>query len=320
MTLAGPLTTATVLALGLALTGQNLPPELRKRDAVKFDPVLPDAMRPAVVEASKAELDAKRGVGNAVQILKAERRKFAGDRLMEMALDLRIAASVLRARFSNNNKVETQVALQQALSTYSKLDLTEPGLNEWLNRTIAATAEVDPVLADRRPLKIALLVRGAGLDKRDIETRLNKALDNAGFSMTRTPVKQADFVLKLASDQVREEDGTKPVVRVTLGIEQLEAGRVEWRQGFFRTSEAPKLDTAIAANLDWLVRIGGRDMLFRWFTEKGLSGAVVTQPGGDHAGHGHGPGGTPGPGTTAPRVRLPSGGRTEPAPPKVKGR
>ncbi len=138
------LSLAFVLATFVA---QNVPPELRRNQQRGFDPVLPEIIRPAVERASKAELDPKRGAGNAVEILKAERKKFQGAQDIQLAIDVRVAATMLRSRFATNEKVTEPERLQQALSTFSKLDMSEPGLKEWTERAIALLPEVKAELS-----------------------------------------------------------------------------------------------------------------------------------------------------------------------------
>ncbi len=300
--------TTIALLLGAALATQNTPPELSRKQLV-IEPTLPEVLRKTVSRASDAELDPKRGTGNAVQILRDEKRKYDGRQVIAMALDLRVAAAVIRTRFLHNQKVGEPARWQQAVSTFSKLELAEPGLATWIDRMLAKNPTAKGKLLGKpgaRPIKVAVLTRGGGMNKGAIHERLRLRFGDAGFDIERVPVAKADFLFKLASDEVREgDDGT--VVRVTLDVEQMHDGKTEWRKSFYRTSRAAKLRDAIDANVDWLIRVGGRDVVFRGFVEAGLEATEMKAPSGGHDHRGHGP-----------KVTLPNKGKTQPKPPSRK--
>lgn len=317
---------ATLLFLVLAT--QNLPPELRTQRTV-IDPVLPEVLRPAVAQASEAELDPKRGTGNAIEILKAERKKREADPLLATPLDLRIAATVLRARFSTNVKVAEPARFEQALSTFSRLDLTEPGFAAWLQKALEKHSELDAKYkgpkGTARTIPVAVLIRGSGLDKKAAFEMFEKGLAPLGFKLTRAEVKDAAFVIKLAADDQRADDGS-PAVRVTLEVERPVGGKVAWNQSLYRTVTSKNPASAVVSALDWLVRVGGRDMLFQWLKENGLENAVMAlSQGHDHAHEGSMPS-RPGDARApeAPpvrgegRVSLPKGGVEPPPPPAPK--
>jgi hypothetical protein len=252
----------------------DVPPELRKRGNEGYDPILPDAIRAAVKDASEAELDPKRGPGNAMQILSAERDKHAGDAELQMALDIRKSATMIRTRFIHNPKVEEPTRYEHALSTFSKLELGEPGLATWLSLALEKKPGAVQILGAGRPISVAVLTRGSGLAKPAVVEAFKQALASAGSRLESQPLEQAAFALKLGADEARDEGGTSSV-RVTLDIERLEKGRAVWRSGMFRTSRAKTPAAAIQASLEWLARIGGRDVLFRWLSEEALPNAVV---------------------------------------------
>jgi len=262
---------------------QNLPPELQRKRSRSIDPALPDSIRKVVISASKAELDPKRGLGNALQILRAERKNWRDEPQTLMALELRLAATLLRSRFVNNKRQKEPERYQQALSTFSKLELSEPGLRTWINRTLAKNPKVQKKLRPKKrtqAISVAILTRGSGLDSKPISKQLKKRLGDVGFPIRKTPVKTARYLLKFGSDEVRNAAG-KPVVRVSLNIESRVKGRAVWQQTFFRTSEASVLAEAIDENIDWLLKVGGRDLLFNWLRFNGLEG-VFMKIGGDH--------------------------------------
>jgi hypothetical protein len=280
---------AAALLLSASLLGlaQPLPAELNSNQERRgFDPVLPATIAPAVARAVEAELDAKRGTQNAVEILKAEQRRISGDRDLELSLNVRLAAAVLRARFSSNDKVEKAVGLQQALSTYAKLDVSDPGLAAWIERAVEATPAAKEAFAKTgRKIEVALFARGEGLDVDAFSKRLSSLVSASGFTLVKKPPKQTVFLLKLSADQVREA-GKAPAVRVTLEIsKELPA---PLKRSLFRTVEAKDADVAMAAAVEWLARIGGRDLIFHWMAEHGLPEALPMTPrSSGHGGHGH---------------------------------
>src|SRR5688500_12538865 len=103
--------------------------------AAQLDPTLPDDVRPIVEQAVKAELDPKRGSGNAVEILKAEKTKF-NDPAKGLSIDLRMAAIDLRRRFLTDERFPVPIRWEQALSTFARLELSEPGVKEWIDEAL----------------------------------------------------------------------------------------------------------------------------------------------------------------------------------------
>lgn len=319
------------IALLIALTAaQPVPPELSQKKRPGVDPFLPADVRPSVERASEAELDPKRGPGNAVEILKAEKQRFAGDPQLSIAFDLRIAATVLRTKFLENASAPEPIRYAQALSTYSKLDLTDPGLGTWIARTIEHSPDAKAKLGTpaKRKIKLAISAQGSGLDKDAIFSELKRALAGAGVTLEKAPIATAQYAAKLATLEVRGSD-QRSTVRATLQLEALDHGKPIWRTSLFRTMEGPEPKAALSAAVDWLVRIGGRDLLFDWLERSGLEGARMQAPKQDHAhddGHGHGAPprvATPAPGSKdAPKVRLPTrgGGHEPPPPPRGGGR
>lgn len=279
-------TGALALSLGLSLVTQLLPPELKPQDERRgFDPVLPPSIAAAVARAVEAELDPKRGTQNAVEILKAEQRRVSGDRDLEMPINVRLAATVLRARFASNDKVEKNVGLQQALSTYAKLDITDPGLSAWIEKAVEATPAAQAAFKKTgRKIELAVLARGEGLDAAAFSARMSALVRDAGFTVVKKPPKQATYLMKLAAEQIRSADAA-PMIRVTL--ELLKDGPAPLKKTLFRTVEAAKPEIAVAAALEWLARVGGRDLVFHWMAENGLPDALPMTPRSGHGGHAH---------------------------------
>jgi hypothetical protein len=315
--------TATAVLLTLSLVGQSIPPELRVAQPRTIDPALPSMLRVAVEQASSAELDAKRGPGNAVELLKAARDQQT-DVPLKLQLDLRIAGVLLRARFSQDPKQPPTTRVARALSTYSRLDLTEPGLGEWIKRAVAASAPATQArfaAKDGRRLRLAVTAQGAGVDAEAFSRELTRVYGTLGVQVVKTAAKDADYVAKLAALDVRDEGG-RTAVRVTMDLAAARGEEPRWRTTLFRTSLAANPKDALAASVDWLVRIGGRDLLFAWLDAQGLEGVKMQAPAGDghghhdHDGHDHGGSGrVPITGGAAPpRIQLDPGGR-QPSPP-----
>ncbi|MBI4818775.1 MAG: hypothetical protein HY791_21070 [Deltaproteobacteria bacterium] len=298
------------------LVSQNVPPEFRQSKTTFVDPALPSTLVSAVKKAADAELDPKRGAGNAIEILKAERANHASDPAMLMAIELRVAATVLRSRFLSEKTPEAARA-QKALSTFSKLDLREPALPGWLDRALVANPDVKKKLEKRggRTIRVAYLVRGSGLDSGRVHAAFAPLFEAIGFKLERAPAEKASYVIELAADEARDAAGA-PVVRLALELERTEGGRVTWRQNLFRTSEGPSASPAIALGLDWIAAIGGRELLFHWLAEQGMMGVLMRPPSpGGHQEQDH----EPAPENTN-RVRIPKATGSEPPPPKLQAR
>lgn len=294
-----------------ALWAQPLPPELNKQQRLLVDPVLPETLRGLIARASEAELDPRRGTGNAMEIIKAEKPRYAGDQKLSVALDLRLAALVLRSKFLGNSAAPEEVRYTQALSTYSKLDLTDPGLGAWIERTIAHVPEAKAGLgnAKARSFTVAVQTQGTALARDAIFADLKRHLASAGVTLVQATPANASYRIKLAGLEARDEGG-RATVRVAMEI----SGPSAWKTSLFRTTEAKDAKQAVDAAVDWLLRIGGRDVLFHWLTQHGLKGAMMVTPQGDGHDHGHGPA-TPAPVRVEPPPQSPGSVRI----PKISG-
>gem|GEM_PF-3235666 len=264
--------TTSLLSSSSIVQAQNLPPELKRSKRNSIDASLPEVLRPVVEKAAQAELDKKRGTGNALQILRAEREKYQDSPTTLTSLELRIAATVLRARFLQNKKAEASARTQHALSTFARLDLTEPGLPGWLNKTFKQFPAVRRKATGRKnPVRVAILGRGTGINKDKIYKQLKSMFRPLGIELQKTSVKKAKYLISLASDEVRSPNTKGTVVRVMLRINAREKTSQPWRQSYYRTSKAKKLEDALTENITWLLKIGGRDLLFDWLRVHGLS-------------------------------------------------
>ncbi|MBK8012101.1 MAG: hypothetical protein IPK13_12195 [Deltaproteobacteria bacterium] len=282
----------------------------------QVDPYLFSEVREAIERASEAETDPHRGTDNALEILRGRRAEVAADARLAQALDLRIAGTVIRAHFLSKTKVPPAHRWAQALSTFSRLDLTEPGLVTWIQKAGSekAAAVASGTTTKKRsikppttpPIKAVILTRGTHLVRAALERQLEAAFASSGVRVNFVPAAEADFVLKLSAEDAAPRNGGRSTdqantasdsdsdsdsdanpssvsgsgsavassrstaqryVRVTLDIERIEGGRLRWRHSVFRTSAASRLDVAVDAGVDWVLRIGGRDVLFRWLGE-----------------------------------------------------
>ncbi len=307
-------------AIALTLAAQAGAPE-------RVDPALPEVLRPTIEKAAEAERDDKRGPSNAQAVLDAEMDRHRDPNLV-IALKLRHAAIELRKKLLANERLPEAIRWEKAFSTFARLDLTEPGLAEWFDLTLANHAYAKKKLATKkqRTLEAALLVRGADLDRKTIERAFSEGFAKAGFTLKFVPAKDAKAILKVGVESVKHPDPQLRAARVTLGLESLRDGKQIWRHSLFRAEAAKELSVAAKSALDWTVRVGGRDLLFRWLGERAFhtflepgrfSMATGTDlerggGGGDHDGHGHGEGGgRPGLFGDVPLPKIP---------PKTKGR
>lgn len=253
-----------------------------------IDPILPEALRATVERADAAERDPKRGPSNALAVYEEAKRAHAGDDRLLLALRLREAGVVLRRHFLESKQFPLVLRYEQAVSTFARLDLAEPGLKAWLDTALDNHPEGKARLeATGRKIPMALLVRGSQLDKEAIAKRLVDVFAGVGLKVVIVPPKEARFVLKLGAENPRRPIPGKRAVRVLLGIEGILDGETTWTHTMYRTEAATETEAAMSAALDWLLRIGGRDLFFRWLGETAFPSVIATQGKGGHDGHGH---------------------------------
>lgn len=279
-------TLASALFLGLVL---QEPRPTRQT----IDPYLADNLRAVVQQAAEAERDPRRGPGNAMTILKGAREKLV-DPSQQLALDLRLAGVALRNRFLQDKKFPEPVRWEQVLSTFARLDLSEPLLKPWLDDAIAhhPLAQQNLKKKGARTLKLGLLLRGDSLNKLTAQKALAAPIEALGFDVEWVPLKDARWIVKLAAEDARADKPDLRAARVLIGLEHLEDGKLAWSHSLFRTEQAKDPGVALEAALQWIARIGGRDLFFHWLAEHGLGGlkdaAGTAEPGaGGHEGHEH---------------------------------
>lgn len=257
------------------------------------DPFLPDTLRPVVELAIQAELDPKRGPGNAMAVLSEAMREHGDDDGALLTLRLRQAGVVLRKRFMEDRNFPEALRYEQAISTFTRLDLREPGLEQWLKAALQHHPEGNKrVEAVKRTIPISVLARGQGVDRKQIAQQLVAAIAELGFKAKVVPPKNARFVLKVATENPKTPVPGRHAVRVILGIEEIINGKVGWTHTIFRTEAAAEAQTAIDAGVQWLLRVGGRDMFFYWLGKTAFPSLVARpdhqrESGPGHAGHGH---------------------------------
>lgn len=255
-----------------------------------IDPLLPDVLREVVERADEAERDPKRGPGNALALYDEAKRGFADDDRLLLALRLREAGVVVRQQFMKNERFPLVLRYEQVVSTFSRLDFTEPGLTAWLERALDNHPQGRERLAkSKRVVPITILTRGTQLDKKAIAARFVEVFAKVGVKVKIVPPKKARFVVKLGAENPKRQVPGRRAVRVLLGVEGILDGETTWNHTLFRTEAATETEAALEAAIDWLVRIGGRDIFFRWLGETAFPSLIASdkKQGGHHHGHKH---------------------------------
>jgi len=102
--------------------------------------------------------------------------------------------------------------------------------------------------------------------------------------------RDAAIVLKVGAEEMAREAEGDRAVKVTLDIESIRDAKVAWRGGLFRIEAAKDPAVALKSGLEWIARIGGRDILFRWLGENAmpllLDPTPRSGPGADPHAHG----------------------------------
>lgn len=243
--------------------------------APAVDALLPDHLRPAIEAAAEAELDPKRGPGNAKEILERVQREVARSPRDQMSVQLRLAALELRRTFLAESKLERSGRHEQALSTYSRLDLTEPGFAEWLDRTLDHHPEVQASLEASNDLKISVLSRGpVGREELQEALRAAFAAADLGVDLELVTPRRAEYLLKVTTENMTR-DGRAPAVGVTVVIQSAQR-EDPWSKHRIRrafTAESPEEAARVGAR--WVARVGGRDLVARFLADRGLTMMVL---------------------------------------------
>jgi len=262
-----------------------------------IDVHLPDHLRAPITEAAEAELDPKRGPENARQILERARSEAARRPRDAMTLQLRIAALELRRTFLTESTLDEGQRYEQALATFSRLDLAEPGFAGWLERTLKRRPEVQANLQKGGTLQVAVLSRGA-IDRETLERSLRSAFEQSElpFKLAFTPPKAADYLLKVSTENLTRP-GQKPAVGLRVVVESTAEDAVGDKQRSSRALEADRPEAAAEAGARWVGHVVGRDLVARFLADRGLpmmvrgplsGGSVPGLPaGGGHHDHEH---------------------------------
>jgi hypothetical protein len=256
-----------------------------------IDPTLPESLRPVVEAAVQAELDPSRGPANGVALL--EEAKSAPDRSARdrLALDLRIAAMKLRQVFLTESQVSDPLRAQQALTTFSRLQLDEPGLAPWVARTLDANPEVRAAF-ETSPLRLAVLSRGSVRNRKAVERRLVDKLRRGGLRVEIVPPDEARYRVVFGAENTTVAD--QAAIKGRFVARRFEDGKSTWKREITNTHVGTTPDRARAGALRWLIEVGGRDLAFHHLSELGMPMMVKgpmafgTAPGLPHSdGHGH---------------------------------
>jgi len=252
----------------------------------QIDPTLPERLRPVVERAIEAELDPKRGPNNASAILNAAMEEASpSDRL---SLRLRLAGVELRRLFLAKEGVPKALRHQQALTTFTRLDLTEPGLKAWRGKVLEASPDAKAAWEAAQPLKLAVLSGGLAGRREAIAARLLSALESTGASVAFVEPEAADYRLSFSAKNALRDD----VAGVTGRLEIVGRGEDPWRRTISQTSIGGTPEIARDGAIEWLTRVGGRDMFFHWMASMNMP--VLTEgpmslgapsPHGRHRGH-----------------------------------
>jgi hypothetical protein len=316
---------AASFVLGCAWA-QRPPPGSSPTVPLPVDPFLRPELVEAVERASQAELDPKRGTGNAIEILNARKKELGSDQALTMGVDLRIAGTVLRSKFLHSNEFPEPERAVQALSTFSRLDIDDPNINYWVDRTLDKNPEAKKKLGKRGTWVIrgAILTRGSGFDRAQVAQAFQQSLKKVGVQFESVAAKEAAKVLTVSAEDAPHEGGNV-AVKMALSLQSIEKGKIVWEQSLFRVEAAKDPGVALRSCLVWLSRIGGRDLFFRWLGENGLTALkdstpkLITSPDREVAQQGAKKGGVSpvGSAQNVPlKVNLPKGREHEPPPPK----
>lgn len=264
--------TTALLACAVLALAPGQPSPARTPGMAPIDPYLPQSLTKIVTDASEAELDPKRGPDNAVSILASERDRHPEGSREARALDLRIAAVKVRKRCLTSEEFAKPARLEQALSTYARLDLAEPGLRPHLDRALAVRPEAQKALGARArwKLPVAILTRGSALELEAVRKAFASALERVGTKLEVVPAREASLVITLGVDDVPTGESDRATVKLTFSVEAIRDGHVVFKNSLFRIEAAHDARLALASALDWASRIGGRDLFFRFLGERGF--------------------------------------------------
>ncbi len=230
-----------------------------------LDPMLPDHLRPVVERASAAELDSGRGAANAVRLLQEAQRGRPEDQLR---LQLRVAAISLRQTFLTKSKLDVPGRYGQALATFSRLDVTEPGFSAWLERTLKHRPDAERSLSEDPKIRVAVLIRGKVVDRATLKSELRTAFADLKrrAQLTFVAPKDADYRLELGA-QTMTRPGERPTIEFVAEVQAKDG----WESRLRRAIEADEPSVAARAGARWAARIAGRDLAAKHLAAHGLA-------------------------------------------------
>jgi len=239
------------------------------------DAFLPDHLRPSVEAAARAELDPKRGPANALRVLERAQREAAKSEADRVTLQLRVAALELRRTFLSESKLEESKRYEQALSTFSRLDLAEPGFAAWLERTLEHRPEVAAALEASSRLEIAVLTRGP-IDRELVQKALGSAVDASRLDIDLAfgSPQSADYLMKVRAENITRA-GRQPAVGLRVTLQSTRDESLGSAQQLRRAIRAEDPEAAAKAGAKWVAHIGGRDLVARFLADKGLTMMVL---------------------------------------------
>jgi hypothetical protein len=224
--------------------------------------LLPDALFPAVSAASEAEWSHPKRFGEARAILLRERSRVASDPELLRVIDLRVAANILRSRSEATSSLASNDRWKDALFTFARLDLKEPGLDRWLQK---ARENEKPRREKSMLFQLAYFAPSQSFDLSAAHDRLSALFSRLDIPIQRVDEANASFLLRIRALGV-QHIGAMSQVRMGVVVQHRDHGRVIWEDSLTHTASGSNSKAAQDACIDALLRLAGRDLLFHWLS------------------------------------------------------